>query len=116
MGIFGKNKGKSYSFDYSIQVHSLRPWPATGGPLFISWQRGSAKRGNTAPVNPTTTPGVASAEYRFEDRLSISATLYSVRIYLACLQPDGYTKLLHHFSTALTVLCMHLAGGVQGQR
>ena len=79
MGIFSKNKGKSYSFDYSIQVHSLRPWVATGGPLFISWQRGSSKRGNTAPVNPTTTPGAAIAEYRFEDRLSISATLYSVR-------------------------------------
>ncbi|KAL0019458.1 hypothetical protein WJX77_004963 [Trebouxia sp. C0004] len=45
--------------------------------MFISWQRGSSKRGNTAPVNPTTSPGVAAAEYRFEDRLSISATLYS---------------------------------------
>lgn len=79
MGIFSKKKGKSYSFDFSIQVHSLRPWPATAGPMFISWQRGSSKKGNTAPVNPTTSPGVAAAEYRFEDRLSISATLYSVR-------------------------------------
>lgn len=79
MGIFGKSKGKSYSFDYTVQVHSLRPWPASGGPLQISWQRGSSKRGSTAPVNPTTTPGNATAEYRFEDRLSISATLYSVR-------------------------------------
>ena len=84
MGIFSKNKGKSYSFDYSIQVHSLRPWVATGGPFFISWQRGSSKRGNTAPVNPTTTPGAAIAEYRFEDRLSISATLYSVRFASLC--------------------------------
>ena len=114
MGIFSKNKGKSYSFDYSIQVHSLRPWPATGGPLFISWQRGSAKRGNTAPVNPTTTPGVPSAEYRFEDRLSISATLYSVRMDLPCLQMitrQPEKQLLFSDSK-----CADTVGGLQRQR
>ena len=116
MGLFGKSKGKSYSFDYTVQVHSLRPWPASAGPLSISWQRGSSKRGSTAPVNPTTTPGNTTAEYRFEDRLNISATLYSVRsnscAYQSVPQPKFSSSCQHHYLACLP----KLSTGIEEQK
>lgn len=77
MPLFGKAKTAKY--DYYLLLHTLSPFPANYKSIYISWQRGSDKRGQTQAVGPTATgPGRPWATYQFEEALHVDCTLHQV--------------------------------------
>ena len=107
MGFLGLGRGEPVSFEFSVGLVSLTPWPSTPPVrrLALRWQRGSkvcslcmhavpTLRANTSPMRRTQRSGVSRAvhprpddkpflTYEFSDTLLIPATLYKVR---PCLQ------------------------------
>lgn len=78
MGLFGKSKSKTSTFNFYVRVHSLSPWPAQYKSLAVSWQRGTSRKGITIPVNPTVKPGRDWNSYEIEQGFHIPCTLYQV--------------------------------------
>ena len=81
MGIFSKNKGKPAKFDYYLLVHSLSPFPAQYKSLYITWQRGSGKKGQSRAVGPSQEgPGRSWSTFQFEEAFHVSCTLTQVSL------------------------------------
>ena len=79
MPLFGKSKGKQAKFDYYLLVHSLSPFPANYRSVYITWQRGSGKKGTTRTVGPAPEgPGRSWATYQFDEAFHVGCTLNQV--------------------------------------
>jgi hypothetical protein len=79
MGLFGKSGGtKSVRYVFTVQVHTLQPWPPGFGALAIEWERGAKRRGHTAAAAPGALPGQPFACYKFGAVFKVPCTLYQV--------------------------------------
>ena len=106
MPLFGK--GKSAKYDYYLLLHNLSPFPANYKSIYISWQRGSGKRGQTKAVGPTSTgPGRSWATYQFEDALHVDCTLNQVRFDVAIRSAKAWTfiKAKHTYAGCKGIRC-----------
>jgi len=73
-----RKRSSAVRFSYSFKLHVLSPWPASGRPIAVAWQRGSKKkkRGLTAAHRPRQVANQLGTAIEFNDVIQISATLY----------------------------------------
>lgn len=74
-----KSRLNATRFEFSLHVHTLQPWPAGSKAVAIGWQRGKRRRGATNSVLPLPNKDGAGTVVRFNEKFSLTSTLYKVR-------------------------------------
>lgn len=75
-----KSRLSATRFEFSIHVHTLQPWPAGTKAVAIGWQRGKRRRGATNSMLPLPNKDGMGTVVRFNERFSLTSTLYKVRL------------------------------------
>lgn len=71
-------------FEFNIHVHTLQPWPTGSKAVAIGWQRGKRRRGATNSVLPLPNKDGLGTVVRFNEKFSLTSTLYKVRCSCCC--------------------------------
>lgn len=79
-----KSRLSATRFEFTVHVHTLQPWPAGSKAVAIGWQRGKRRRGATNSVLPLPNKDGLGTVVRFNEKFSLTSTLYKVRCSCCC--------------------------------